>query len=50
MNPEVPHPRWSQASEAVLGTSDRRPTQLYNGYAAQVASLYEGLKGESLFM
>ena len=50
VNPAVPHPRWSQSSEAVLGTNDRRPTQIYNGYAAQVASLYDGLKGESLYM
>ncbi|MDX7952974.1 protein-methionine-sulfoxide reductase catalytic subunit MsrP [Lichenihabitans sp. Uapishka_5] len=50
VNPAVPHPRWSQSSEAVLGTNDRQPTQLFNGYAAQVASLYDGLKGESLYM
>ena len=50
VNPAVPHPRWSQASEAILGTDDRKPTLLYNGYAAQVASLYDGMKGESLFM
>lgn len=50
VNPAVPHPRWSQASEDVLGTGERKPTLLYNGYAAQVASLYDGLKGESLFM
>ena len=50
VNPQVPHPRWSQATEAVLGTDDRRPTQLFNGYAAQVADLYKDVKGESLFM
>ncbi|MCW6508480.1 protein-methionine-sulfoxide reductase catalytic subunit MsrP [Lichenifustis flavocetrariae] len=50
VNPAVPHPRWSQASEAILGTDDRKPTLLYNGYAAQVASLYDGMKGENLFM
>ncbi|MDR4307084.1 protein-methionine-sulfoxide reductase catalytic subunit MsrP [Chelatococcus sambhunathii] len=50
VNPEVSHPRWSQAQERVLGTNDRRPTQLYNGYAEQVASLYKGLEGEKLFM
>ncbi|ADZ69682.1 protein-methionine-sulfoxide reductase catalytic subunit MsrP [Polymorphum gilvum] len=50
VNPDVPHPRWSQASEEVLGTGERVPTQLYNGYAEQVAGLYAGLEGETLFM
>ena len=50
VNPEVPHPRWSQATERVLGTDDRVPTLLYNGYGEQVAHLYEGLEGERLFM
>ena len=50
VNPQVPHPRWSQATEAVLGTNDRRPTQLFNGYAAQVADLYKDLKGEPLYI
>lgn len=40
VNPAVPHPRWSQATERLIGTDERRPTQLYNGYGAQVASLY----------
>jgi len=50
VNPEVPHPRWSQASERLLGTNERVPTQLFNGYAEQVAGLYSGLKTEKLFM
>ena len=50
VNPEVPHPRWSQASEQVLGTGERVPTQLYNGYGAEVASLYAGLDSEPLYM
>jgi len=50
VNPEVPHPRWSQATERVLGTDERRPTLLYNGYGEFVASLYTDLKGEKLFM
>ena len=50
VNPEVPHPRWSQASERVLGQDGRVPTQLYNGYGEYVAHLYEGLEGERLFM
>ncbi len=50
VNPAVPHPRWSQASEQVLGSRDRRPTLIYNGYGEQVAGLYKGLEGEQLFM
>ena len=50
VNPEVPHPRWSQATERVIATGERRPTKLYNGYGEQVASLYAGLKGEALYM
>lgn len=44
VNPAVPHPRWSQATEEVIGTGSRVPTQLYNGYAEQVAGLYAGMK------
>lgn len=43
VNPDVSHPRWSQASERRIGELRRRPTQLFNGYAEQVASLYTGL-------
>ena len=50
VNPEVAHPRWSQATEQVLGTGDRIPTQLYNGYGEQVAALYTGLQDEKLYM
>jgi sulfoxide reductase catalytic subunit YedY len=50
VNPEVPHPRWSQAVERVLGTNERRPTQLFNGYGEQVAALYAGMKGENLYI
>ncbi len=51
VNPEVPHPRWSQATERVLGLDERVPTLLYNGYGEFVASLYDGLEGnEKLFM
>mgnify|MGYP003115897831 FL=1 len=50
VNPEVPHARWSQASERPLGGgNDRIPTLLYNGYAEQVAGLYKGMEGERLF-
>jgi methionine sulfoxide reductase catalytic subunit len=50
VNPDVPHPRWSQATEEVLGTHARRPTLIYNGYGEFVADLYTSLKGEKLFM
>ena len=50
VNPKVPHPRWSQATERLLGSDERVPTQLYNGYAAQVADLYRDLSNERLFM
>jgi methionine sulfoxide reductase catalytic subunit len=50
VNPQVPHPRWSQATEKPLGSSERVPTQLYNGYAEFVSGLYEGRKAEKLFM
>jgi methionine sulfoxide reductase catalytic subunit len=50
VNPAVPHRRWSQATERVLGGDERRPTLIYNGYGEFVADLYKGLKGESLFM
>jgi methionine sulfoxide reductase catalytic subunit len=50
VNPEVPHPRWSQETERVLGTDERVPTQKWNGYGEFVAHLYDGLQGEKLFM
>lgn len=46
VNPEVDHPRWSQASERRIGGgifAPREPTQMFNGYAAEVASLYAGM-------
>jgi sulfoxide reductase catalytic subunit YedY len=46
VNPEVAHPRWSQASERVIGTDETVPTELFNGYGAQVAHLYDGLEAE----
>lgn len=42
VNPTVPHPRWSQATERDIGTGERIPTQVYNGYGELVAPLYEG--------
>jgi sulfoxide reductase catalytic subunit YedY len=49
VNPQVPHPRWSQATEEVIGTGERRPTMLFNGYGEFVADLYKGLEGERLW-
>ena len=43
VNPEVNHPRWSQASERRIGESGRRETLMFNGYADEVAYLYEGM-------
>lgn len=43
VNPEVSHPRWSQATENRIGEFSRRQTLMFNGYADQVASLYTGM-------
>ena len=43
VNPEVNHPRWSQASERRIGESGRRETLMFNGYADEVAYLYDGM-------
>ena len=43
VNPEVNHPRWSQASERRIGSFFRIRTQMFNGYADKVASLYDGM-------
>jgi sulfoxide reductase catalytic subunit YedY len=43
VNPEVPHPRWSQASERRIGELSRRKTLPFNGYAEEVASLYQDM-------
>ena len=49
VNPEVSHPRWSQATEEVLGVGSRRPTLLFNGYGEYVADMYKGLEKERLW-
>jgi len=43
VNPEVDHPRWSQARERRIGEFLKRPTLMFNGYGDQVASLYAGM-------
>jgi sulfoxide reductase catalytic subunit YedY len=50
VNPDVSHPRWSQARERLLGSNEMVPTQIYNGYGEFVASLYSDRKNEKLFM
>jgi sulfoxide reductase catalytic subunit YedY len=43
VNPEVDHPRWSQATERRIGEFLRRKTLMFNGYGEQVAGLYKGM-------
>jgi sulfoxide reductase catalytic subunit YedY len=43
VNPNVAHPRWSQADERRIGEFERRKTLMFNGYGEQVAKLYEGM-------
>jgi sulfoxide reductase catalytic subunit YedY len=43
VNPDVDHPRWSQARERRIGEFFKKPTLMFNGYADQVASLYSGM-------
>jgi methionine sulfoxide reductase catalytic subunit len=50
VNPQVAHPRWSQATEKPLGSDQRIPTLLYNGYGEFVAGMYADRKAEKLFM
>ncbi|MCB9743291.1 MAG: protein-methionine-sulfoxide reductase catalytic subunit MsrP [Alphaproteobacteria bacterium] len=40
VRPDIPHPRWSQATDRVIPTGERVKTPMYNGYAAEVAALY----------
>jgi sulfoxide reductase catalytic subunit YedY len=49
VNPDVSHPRWSQATERRIGQSGRRETLLFNGYAEEVAAFYEGMDLEKNF-
>jgi sulfoxide reductase catalytic subunit YedY len=50
VNPAVPHPRWSQASETLLGSDERVPTQIWNGYGEYVAAMYADKQKEKLFV
>ncbi|KAB7739677.1 protein-methionine-sulfoxide reductase catalytic subunit MsrP [Parvibaculum sedimenti] len=49
VNPEVDHPRWTQAKERRIGDFFRRPTLMFNGYGEQVASLYRGMDLKTFF-
>ena len=49
VNPNVPHPRWSQATERLLGSGERVPTVIWNGYGEWVASMYADKTSERLF-
>jgi len=52
VNPEVDHPRWSQATERMIGGglfAKRQPTVMFNGYEEEVASLYEGMDLREFF-
>lgn len=52
VNPDVPHPRWSQSRERILGASiftPKRKTQKFNGYGEQVAALYAGMDLKKYF-
>ena len=52
VNPDVPHPRWSQKTERLLGSNKNVRTQIHNGYSEQVAGLYDGMfpnNGRKLF-
>lgn len=46
VNPNVPHPRWSQAQEKLLGENEFQETKLFNGYEEQVSYLYKNLLHE----
>jgi sulfoxide reductase catalytic subunit YedY len=49
VNPNVDHPRWSQASERRIGDFRRRPTLMFNGYEEEVAHLYKGMNLTRLY-
>lgn len=50
VNPDVSHPRWSQANERVLHSGEIVPTQIFNGYGGEVAHLYKGMDPSALYM
>jgi methionine sulfoxide reductase catalytic subunit len=50
VNPDVPHPRWSQARERDITTNEQIPTVIFNGYGEYVAALYNGMEDQNLYM
>jgi len=50
VNPDVPHPRWSQQRERDIATGEKIPTHLFNGYAEFVGGLYAGQESEALYL
>jgi sulfoxide reductase catalytic subunit YedY len=50
VNPDVPHLRWSQATERDIATGERIPTRLFNGYGEFVGGLYAGQSAEALYL
>jgi len=49
VHPDVPHPRWSQATERVLGSGERIPTIVLNGYGEFVSHLYQGMEDQRIW-
>jgi sulfoxide reductase catalytic subunit YedY len=49
VNPAVPHPRWTQATERRIGEDGRRKTLMFNGYEEQVGRLYAGMNLKNLY-
>lgn len=49
VDPQTPHPRWSQASERLIGERGRKPTLYLNGYEREVGYLYEGMDRSKLY-
>ncbi len=49
VNPKVDHPRWTQSRERIIGSFRRRKTDMFNGYADEVASLYTGVDLKKFF-
>ncbi len=50
VNPRVRHPRWNQNTERDLGTGERIPTKLFNGYGPWVAHMYKKIESRELYI
>ena len=49
VNPDVPHPRWSQSKERDIGTGKMVPTKIFNGYGEWVSSMYKNINNSRIF-